>query len=594
MPLEQLAYLDNNNIYDLWDKDMSMGCKCDPGYFGPDCMDRMCISGIDPLYTDDTTAQVTQTTVRFESDTGSTLEGSYAIKFYDITGEDWITRPIPISATGVIDSVDHCDTVQDALLELPNGVVPSIECNQAVIDTNRGVEYTLTFTGNPGYLRQIALDTHLDGSRPSVYVTSGELDIGVHQKVVGESIDYFADRCEGITVKILADSADGDNSWNADVRPGSLGYISGPNGALTAAEKKLLKKCLSDSDWDPENNVEVANWDTGANVETDGNGSYNMIGAFPHAMKVVPVESSPNYGIHTSGHYHLVWYDDGAAAGKEFRVANLHSDANVVGEATEMYVYTTKGTVQQMGYGTETEIGDNPPQIADNTAGGASSERIVGYFDKNTNRILTNYDTSCKNNPSSPNAKNHVCVNKGDKLFIIDSCWGRGDGGAGTGNPIFGGVELNQCATSLIPNKNSGNIYTVTKVHNIPMDDHSTALPSDVTDITGDPSNDWRSVNTHIIEISAGLGWEAETGDPENSGLAPADATQWSDNTGVVILFHFKPHKDGSYQYVSQCSNRGHCNNSSGECECFDGYTGIDCSIQNVLAKRKPAIEAKK
>lgn len=32
MTLEQLAFLDNSNTYDLWDKKTSMGCKCDPGY----------------------------------------------------------------------------------------------------------------------------------------------------------------------------------------------------------------------------------------------------------------------------------------------------------------------------------------------------------------------------------------------------------------------------------------------------------------------------------------------------------------------------------------------------------------------------------
>jgi len=423
----------------------------------------VCISGVDPLYTDDTTAQVTHTTVRIESSANSALSGKYAVKFWDITGEDWITKSIPISGTGVIGSTNHCDAVTEALLELPGGVIPSIDCDWAAIDTNRGVEYTLTFTGNPGHLRQIELDLYLDGSRESVEVSSGTLSTTVYQKVVGDSTDYFLDRCEGLTVKILADSADGDNSWNADVRPGSLGYISGPSGPLTAAEKKVLKRCLSDSDWDYENNVEVTNWDTGANKETDGNGSYNMIGAFPHAMKVVPIESSPGYSIHTPGSYHLVWYDE-AATNKEFRVANLNSEANIVSEATEMYVYTTKGTVQQMGYGDESPIGDNPSAIADNTAGGLSSERIVGYFDKGSNRIYTNYDTSCKNNPESPARRNHVCVNKGDKLFVVDSCWGRGDKGAGTANPIFGGPDLNECADSTVPNKNSGNIYTVTKV----------------------------------------------------------------------------------------------------------------------------------
>ena len=31
MTQEHLAFLDNDNIYNLWDKDTTMGCKCDPG-----------------------------------------------------------------------------------------------------------------------------------------------------------------------------------------------------------------------------------------------------------------------------------------------------------------------------------------------------------------------------------------------------------------------------------------------------------------------------------------------------------------------------------------------------------------------------------
>jgi len=581
MTIEQLAFLDHENIYDLWDKDATMGCKCDHGYAGPDCNDRVCISGIDPLYTDDTTAQVTHTTVRFESTDASALSGEYAIKFYDISGEDFITRPLTITGTGAVDAKTHCESVKEALLELPNGVVPTIECSQAVIDTNRGVEYTLTFTGNPGFLREMELDQYLDGSRSTVEVASGTFTAGVHTKVIGESVDYFAERCEGLTVKILADSADGDDSWtSANVRPGSLGYLSGPSGALTAAEMKKLKKCLGDSDWDPENNVEVTNWDYGTVVENDGVASYNMIGAFPHAIKVVPVESTAGYNIRMPGSYHLVWYD-ASATGKEFRVANINSNANLASEASEMYVYTTKGTVQQMGYGTETEI-------ADNSASGGSSTRIVGYFDKDTNRIYTNYDTSCKNNPDSPNPRNHVCVEKGDKLFVVDSCWGRGDLGAGTAAPIFGGTALNECADSTAPSLDSGNIYTVTKVYTIPVGSNSTTTPATTVDITADATLK-HSVDTNIIEVNANFGWRGLEGDPENSNTSPAGAsrdTTWSDNTGVVILFHFSPTKEGSYEYVTECSNRGLCN-QHGVCECFDGYTGVDCSVQNILAKAK-------
>ena len=554
-------------------------------YTGPDCSDRVCVSGIDPLYTDDTTAQVTHTTVRFKSSDASALSGQYSIKFYDITGEDWLTDPISISGTGDINGKTHCESVTEALLMLPNGVVPSIECSQDVLESTKGVEYTLTFTGNPGHLRELELDQYLDGSRPTVQVSSGTLDTGVHTKVAGESKDYFAQRCEGITVKVLADS-DNANAWTPDnVRPGSLGYLSGPSGPLTAAEKKLLKKCLGDSDWDVENNVEVANWDTGVLVESDGTNAYNMIGAFPHAIKVVPVESTSGYSIHTPGSYQLVWYD-ADATNKEFRVANINSAANAVGEADEMYVYTTKGTVQQMGWGTEGQVAENP------APGGTSSTRIVGFFDKESNRIYTNYDTSCTNNPSSPNARNFVCVNKGDKLFVVDSCWGIGDAGAGTINPIFGGTALNECADSGKPNTSSGNIYTVTKVtilekmssfsvclnltltnffpqvYTVPIGSDSTTDPATLLDISTDPKT---YVNTNIIEVDASFAWIGLKGDPENSNDATTDRDlTWSDNTGVVVLFHFTPDSVGTFEYVSECSNRGLCS-SEGICECFDG-----------------------
>ena len=266
-------------------------------------------------------------------------------------------------------------------------------------------------------------------------------------------------RCNSITVKILADSNDGTNAWNADVRPGSLGYISGSSGDLTAAEAKLLKACLSDSDYDPENNIDVANWDKGFVVEAEtGPTTYNMIGAFPHAIKVVAVETSNPYDQFTYGEYYLVWYDSTASSGKEFRVANLNSNDNTLAEATTSYIFTTTGTVQQLGYGNEAD-----QEIADNSASGASSNRITGYWDRYKNKVYTNYDASCENNPSV-GARNHKCVEKGDKLFIVDGCWGAGDLGAATSNPFFGGPNVYDCADSTAVNYNTGNIYTVTKV----------------------------------------------------------------------------------------------------------------------------------
>merc|ERR1719502_429199 len=35
--------------YDLWDASKSFACKCDPGFTGPSCADRLCPYGADPL-----------------------------------------------------------------------------------------------------------------------------------------------------------------------------------------------------------------------------------------------------------------------------------------------------------------------------------------------------------------------------------------------------------------------------------------------------------------------------------------------------------------------------------------------------------------
>jgi len=39
-----------------------------------------------------------------------------------------------------------------------------------------------------------------------------------------------------------------------------------------------------------------------------------------------------------------------------------------------------------------------------------------------------------------------------------------------------------------------------------------------------------------------------------------------------------------SYEYVSECSNRGLCNAEEGVCECFAGYTNDNCNLQSAVA----------
>ena len=53
MSAQDLAAADHGNVYNLWDSEVTMGCKCEPGYSGPTCESKMCKHGLDPLYIDD-------------------------------------------------------------------------------------------------------------------------------------------------------------------------------------------------------------------------------------------------------------------------------------------------------------------------------------------------------------------------------------------------------------------------------------------------------------------------------------------------------------------------------------------------------------
>ena len=421
-------------------------------YTGADCSERMCAYGIDPLWIDDTTARVTQTAVRFKTVNPNELSGQYAIKFFDVFGEDYITQPLTLSATGA----GHCTNVVNALKGLPDNVIPDVICNNLVaINTNEGFEYVLTFIGNPGELRQLEIVEKLDGDRSTV-IAAGGYSADVYTKVNGEFTDNFSTKCEGVTLKVVVDSGIGTNVWESSVRPGSLGYLAD----MSAAEEKLLKACLGDSDGDLDNNVDVTNWDHGFVYEAHDSPAvaFKMIGAFPHAIKVVPKEDMAGYNTFSYGHYYLVWFDDSAPSGKQFRVANVNDNINDPLNAQESYVYTTNGIVQQLGW-------DSGQELADNQASGSSTPRIVAYFDAYSNKLYTNYDTSCEND-SDPSSNNHKCIEKGDQLFIVDGCWGKGNAGATTPiatNPFFGGVEVS-CADSTNVKHNTGNIYTVTKV----------------------------------------------------------------------------------------------------------------------------------
>jgi hypothetical protein len=151
--------IEESYAYDLWDQDKTMGCKCDPVYYGADCSLKKCKYGVDPLFYDDTDGRIYQTTVIHLGSRGQTsigkISGTFNIVFYDVFGEKYSTKAI---------QADPAETsalkVQEALEALPNGVIArthgdvtfeasgeGITKTPAVEVSKQGVTGTLTRSG---------------------------------------------------------------------------------------------------------------------------------------------------------------------------------------------------------------------------------------------------------------------------------------------------------------------------------------------------------------------------------------------------------------------------------------------------------------
>jgi len=139
------AAIEESYSYDLWDADKTMGCKCDPVYYGADCSLKKCKYGVDPLFYDSTDGAIHQTTVVHlgsvggctaatcsnqlstpvsASTTGGTtrypaaLTGTFKIIFYDVFGEKYVTKSL-----SAVEGTLTPGEVERALEALPNGVI---------------------------------------------------------------------------------------------------------------------------------------------------------------------------------------------------------------------------------------------------------------------------------------------------------------------------------------------------------------------------------------------------------------------------------------------------------------------------------------
>lgn len=543
--IRQLANADNGNIYELWDRHSTMGCECDEGFDGPDCSERVCKFGIDPLYFDDSVTikyaawdfAIVHNGGATNTVTDNTYEaavGEWAIRFFDMHGEDWVTEPLSYGAS--------CNQVTAALEALPNNVVHagSLTCVRTAQtsvapraaegagfsssdDTTFGLDrpivrklafqelestdrssysgsagtadhtgyiYRVKFAENPGDLKEPEIVTYLDGVEegPTIVHPSAQLVTKVWTDgQQGESVDYFADHCEGVTVTI-------DSS--------SLGsyFLSG----MTSTEVELLKSCLGSSDFDLANNVDKYDWDHGS-ID------------YPHLVKLVLTTAS-----YKDGGYYVALYFVSGSPGAFYLINNFQSPDRTSTDQFE--VYTTKGTLARASSDHYTYVNFASNVFYTNSEDGTALKGDISCEINDNNAVKRTYYTR-----NTPDAQT-TCLNKTD---------------------IFTFFSYNN------PDKNPEhiNLYTVEKIYQRQFS------------VDNGATNDFTM--TYTIETDISSNW----------GVIDSDGAD-----DEFQIYKFFPSTESTYTYVSQCSNRGLCSSSSGLCECFHGYTGDSCSDQNSLA----------
>ena len=582
--IKQLAAEDYGNTYELWDKDSTMGCSCDKGYYGPDCSLRTCKYGVDPLYLDDSATikysvfnfAVVTTAASIDFTDGTALAGPayFAIRFFDATGEDWLTQPIEAGST--------CQEVVAALEALPNKVISkgqtycsldtstnTAALSWTITDTQytksrpvsypmafwenkvessylssnhptstsklSGYVYKIKFFGNPGKLRQPEIEIYLDGKRPSISSTGTVITRVWTDGQQGEFLDYFADHCDGVTVNL-----------GYSYTHKRYFYLTG----LSKTEMALLKTCLADSDFDSSNNVEVYNWDYG---------NYY----YPHIIKLVKSVTTFTDG----GYYAAIYYDtstvgvalDTVSSAGVFKLLNpfiAPDDTSFVATSDsintdDFEVYTTKATLALTSNFSEFTFGFGSQFIY---ATNISYDQFEGLTDPTA---PFDGDISCEIGLNNGYKSKYVpyCLNKSDNFVLLNF-------NDPHNNPTHINIYTAErlYTASYTKSVNEQSIFTSGGVPT-----GWSAHPANYRQ--SDPANDDSHYKTHVIVTDLSTNWAHVVTD-----------------TPVFHAYKLFPAQASTYEYVAECSNRGICDTKEGVCSCFRGYSSDDCSQQNSLS----------
>lgn len=295
---------------------------------------------------------------------------------------------------------------------------------------------------------------------------------------------------------------------------------------LTNAEKKLLKVCLGDADGDDSTNYDsAATPATQTDVENWDHGSDD----YPHLIKLVRTVTSYQDG----GYYAALIFD-----GTNFNLMNPFIPLDTL--VDDNYdIYTTKGTFKRT-------ISD-----AAVTAGGST---LFGFGQRHVVTTVKDHQVAASTALWSGNLGCEA-LTATDAAQSVTHCLNRSD--------LF---------TVLAPMAQAGanppyiNLYTAKRIWTTPYKVSAAANTIIQAGSQLDEAELQLQRGIHIIETDLGMNWGGD------------------DAVAQFAVYKFVPAEASTYNYVAPCSNRGICNEESGVCACFPGYTNDNCDTQNSLA----------